>query len=65
MAIRKGTIARFAGAVGNAVQSVAAGVGLANSPAAEPGPESKSQRKAGRKVTIARETKARKVRAKR
>ena len=65
MAIRKGTLAKITDAVGDAVQSVAAGVGLANSPAAESVPESKSQRKADRKVAIARETKARKARAKR
>lgn len=63
MAKKKGTVARIAGAVGNAVHSVAAGVGLASNAAREPEPESKSHRKARRKAAATREGVARKAKA--
>jgi hypothetical protein len=63
MVKKKGTLAKITGAVGDAVHSVAAGVGLAGSPASKHKPKSKSHRKASRKVAVAREGEARKARA--
>jgi len=58
MSDTKGTIERIAEAVGDAVHSVAAGVGLAD--ARSPEPQSKSLRKATRKAAVARAEKAKK-----
>jgi hypothetical protein len=56
MAATKGTMRRITEAVGDAVHSLAAGVGLASDPAPEP--QQKAARKAARKAAVARAEKA-------
>ena len=59
MGRKKGTLRRIADAVGGAVQTAAAGVGLTTRPGPEaagdvPMPQPKSARKAGQKASVAR-----------